>query len=141
MLHCDGNSRGCRVCDNCRFGAGDATVLLVQDGKALHNCCMSADQREKCMEEGHEVLVLPDLGVGRKTFEDVHQQQWGGAQGCWSIRQAEHVERLRDLWSQPDDMLGDPRDVVKKVYVRMEEEQKLLRTQKRKRQPKNIVSV
>jgi hypothetical protein len=140
MLHCDEKSRGCRVCDKCRFGVGGTAVLLVREGKALHDCCMSADERDKCMAEGHEVLVLPDLGVGKKTFEDVHQQAWGGAQGCWSIREAEHVDRLRDLWSKTDDMKGDPREVVRKVYTLMEEEQKNQRT-KRKREQKVIVSV
>jgi hypothetical protein len=130
MLHCDEQARGCRVCDRCRFGDEDTAVQLVQDGKFPHVCCLSADARDKCMKNGHTVFVLPDLGVGRETFEHVHQQVWGGALGCWSVREAEHLERLRDRWSQTDDMKGDPREVVKKVYVLMDNEQKSKRQQR-----------
>jgi hypothetical protein len=122
MLHCDEKVTGCRVCDHCRFGVQEKSPGLVQNGKCPHDCCLSAHEREKCMEKGHTVLVLPDLGVGKKVFEDSHQQEWGGVQGYWSIREQAHVERLRDLWSQTDDMQGDPREVVKKVYVLMENE-------------------
>jgi hypothetical protein len=79
MLHCDGSISGCRVCDKCRFSEDP---VLCSGGRAKHSdldaldgCQSRQAARKACLLVGHEVILLPDFGVGRKVFEGVLSQK------------------------------------------------------------------
>jgi hypothetical protein len=83
-LSCPGFCRACQKCyfgDEARDGAGDAR----------HTCCRTADDVLRCMRPGHRLVMLPDMGYGRTTWEQ-HGQTWQTAHGMWSIESQEELD-------------------------------------------------
>ena len=126
-MHCGGSPFGCRICDDCRFrenGEGDSS------GAQRQHTCPHPRERHDFLEPGHERLMLPDLGVGRQAFEK-HGQTWGelpgGQEPLWSIREQKHVNALKDMWEEEAHYFVDPRELIKKVYVDLDQHEDELR--------------
>lgn len=77
------------------------------------------------MESGHDVLVLPDLGLGKEAFEE-HGQVWGkddhGQQIWWSIRHQKDIDKLLEMW-KGEFQNADPRELIKMVYEIIDREE------------------
>lgn len=141
MMHCSGSSFGCRICADCRFKGGvvidESTGRLSYD----HTCPHSADERMQCKQFGHDLLVLPDLGVGKVEFEK-HGQTWGklrdGVRPWWSIRELKHVDALKVKWKEDKHYHSDPRILIEQVYEEMDQRQVKERAQMRQDQTSSL---
>jgi len=124
MMHCGGSPFGCRICNDCRFKDEESEDARTSAGQFEHTCPHPADMRLQCKKSGHDLLVLPDLGVGREEFEK-HGRIWGksrdGEKPWWSIQEQKHVDALMLKWRDEECYFQDPRSLIEKVYEDMEE--------------------
>lgn len=80
----------CRACNKCYFHdeAEDAS------GDAPHTCCRTPEQVRCILKPGHRVLVFPDMGMGRESWEKLGRPWQTASLGMWSAESIEEVETI-----------------------------------------------
>ena len=86
QLSCEAKCRACDACyfkENARDRAGDTA----------HKCCRTAEEFRSALEPGHQVVSLPDMGLGRERWTELGKTwQLGG------LFSAASHEALNELW-------------------------------------------
>jgi hypothetical protein len=133
MMHCGGSPFGCRICNKCRFREREEEEEDCSPGGFHgHTCTHSVGVRMRCKKTGHDLLMLPDLGVGKDEFE-AHGLTWGKSPDeempWWSIQEQKHVDALMEKWREDQFYQSDPRDLIVQVYDEMEQREVKQRVQ------------
>ena len=123
MMHCNKGpllaATGCRVCNTCRWSRpeGEETVT------PYHRCLHASEDMSKCRMEDHNLLVLPDLGMGRDEWEMRGLTPGWGQGSWWSIREQKHADRLFEMIRHKDaSHVANPRKLIQQVYDAMDGE-------------------